>query len=165
MAVDRSVTPFLVFTGHRPMYVDSSWDGDPYSDQALGRLLRAEVEPLLLLHQVDLCMWGHHHTYQRTKPVYNSTERAGAPTHVVIGMAGYDLTHDFYPEMLPYFAYRTDQHWGYTRVIVNSTHLRMQFVADDGGDVLDDFALPRRSASVLMQQKTPPPLRSTGRDL
>ena len=28
---------------------------------------------------------------------------------------------------------------------MNSTHLRMQFVADDGGDVLDDFSLAKRS--------------------
>jgi len=144
-SVDRSVTPYLVFTGHRPMYVDSNWDGDDTSDQAVSRLLRATVEPLLLEAKVDLCMWGHHHTYQRTQPVFNATVNPEGPTHVVIGMAGYDLTHDFYPEMLPYFAYRTDKHWGYTRVRVNSTHLRMQFVADDGGDILDDFSLPKRS--------------------
>lgn len=143
-SVDRSVTPYLIFAGHRPMYVDSNWDGSSSSDQGVGRLLRSSIEPMLLEYKVDLCMWGHHHTYQRTKPVFNETVHAGAPTHVVIGMAGYDLTHDFYPEMQPWMVYRTDKHWGYTRVKVNASHLRMQFVADDGGDVLDDFSLPKR---------------------
>ena len=55
------------------MYVDSNWDGADSSDQAVGRLLRATIEPLLLASKVDLCMWGHHHTYQRTKPVFNAT--------------------------------------------------------------------------------------------
>ena len=32
-AVNRKQTPWLVFLGHRPMYVDSSSTGSPYSDQ------------------------------------------------------------------------------------------------------------------------------------
>ena len=63
-------------------YVDSNWDGDSSSDQAVGRLLRANIEPLLLETKVDLCMWGHHHTYQRTKPVFNATiNPAGLVNH------------------------------------------------------------------------------------
>ena len=46
---------------------------------------------------------------------HNHSQSQSSPTHVVIGMAGYDLTHDFFPEMLPYFEYRTDKHWGCVR--------------------------------------------------
>ena len=39
-------------------------------------------------------LWGHHHSYQRTCPVYNETCMDGAPVHVIIGMAGRELTQD-----------------------------------------------------------------------
>ncbi|CAM9725507.1 unnamed protein product, partial [Chrysoparadoxa australica] len=110
-AVDRSVTPWIVFTGHRPMYVDSTGmgaedchpatrDGVPCgNDQPGAADLRKNLEPLLLKHQVDLCVWGHHHTYQRTCPIANNkcvhaekgVDSRGqylAPVHIVAGMAG-----------------------------------------------------------------------------
>ncbi|CAM9562615.1 unnamed protein product [Choristocarpus tenellus] len=91
-AVNRTLTPWVVFAGHRPMYVSSSGPGSDNCvvtpktaataagigegvapcghDQPVARLLRSEVEPLLLAHEVDLAVWGHHHSYQRTCKVY-----------------------------------------------------------------------------------------------
>lgn len=87
-AVDRKVTPWLLVTGHRPMYVSSTWQGD----QVVCDALQTAVEPLLIEHEVDLAMWGHHHSYQRSCPMKNSTCLAeGGVTQVVAGMAGYDL--------------------------------------------------------------------------
>jgi hypothetical protein len=50
--------------------------------------------------QVDLTLHGHHHTYQRTCPMYNGTclgfdERTGhamGPVHLVIGNGGASLS-------------------------------------------------------------------------
>ena len=39
-------------------------------------------------HEVDLALWGHHHSYQRTCPVYQENCIEGATTHIVIGMGG-----------------------------------------------------------------------------
>ena len=48
-SVDRSVTPWLVFAGHRPMYIDST-DAEPVSGiLAVAKLLRKNIEPLLLV--------------------------------------------------------------------------------------------------------------------
>lgn len=57
-------------------------------------------------YKVDLALWyiemenlpdshvfrGHHHSYQRTSPVMNGVPAANGIVHLVIGMAGYDLT-------------------------------------------------------------------------
>ena len=39
-------------------------------------------------HEVDLALWGHHHSYQTTCPVYQEKCTEGATTHIVIGMGG-----------------------------------------------------------------------------
>lgn len=41
--VDRTVTPYLVFGGHRPMYIDSAWFEGRYSDQSISNLLRGKT--------------------------------------------------------------------------------------------------------------------------
>ena len=43
-------------------------------------------------YQVDLALWGHYHSYQRTCPVYQEVCTEGATTHIVIGMGGQSLS-------------------------------------------------------------------------
>ena len=43
-------------------------------------------------YKVDLALWGHHHSYQRTCPVYQEKCTDGAPIHIVIGMGGQGLS-------------------------------------------------------------------------
>ena len=45
--------------------------------------------------KVDIAFWGHHHTYQRTCPVYKSVCTDDGLIHVIIGMAGRELLPDF----------------------------------------------------------------------
>jgi len=55
----RAVTPWIVVTLHRPPYSsDQSWEN-----------LRADIEPLLAQHQVDLVVSGHMHAFERTHAV------------------------------------------------------------------------------------------------
>lgn len=56
-------------------------------------------------------MWGHHHSYQRTHPVYNTTVVSTGTTHVVIGMAGYWLSRNFVAELPEYMAVANDTTW------------------------------------------------------
>ena len=50
-------------------------------------------------YAVDVALWGHHHSYQRTCAVYQQKCRSDghAPVHVVIGMAGRELATDLIP--------------------------------------------------------------------
>ncbi|KAF3436730.1 hypothetical protein FNV43_RR19477 [Rhamnella rubrinervis] len=100
-SINRSKTPWLIFTGHRPMY--SSTSGLTNIDQRFVD----QVEPLLLQNKVDLVLFGHVHNYERTCSIYceckgmPTKDKKGidvydhsnytAPVHAVIGMAGFTL--------------------------------------------------------------------------
>ncbi|XP_059440767.1 probable inactive purple acid phosphatase 27 [Corylus avellana] len=101
-SVDRSKTPWLVFTGHRPMY--SSGEGYLNVDDQFTK----EVEPLLLENKVDLVLFGHVHNYERSCSVFQKECKASpkkdesgidvydhnnysAPVHAIIGMGGFSF--------------------------------------------------------------------------
>ncbi|ELR18962.1 diphosphonucleotide phosphatase 1, putative [Acanthamoeba castellanii str. Neff] len=141
--VDRVKTPWVVFSGHRPMYIDSQGDIGDAADQPVARELRANVEDLLFKYQVDLALWGHHHSYQRSCPVYKGTciPSGRAPTHVVIGMAGFSLTTNLELEKPTWARVVNDQEHGYTRLAVTRSRLEMEFISDVDTRVKDHFAL------------------------
>ena len=99
-AVNRSATPFLVFSGHRPMYGSTTvgenapgkWHVAPNS--SFNWQMAEALEPLFAQHHVDLALWGHVHNYERTCPLLNQTCRpAGQGTvHVTAGTAGASTT-------------------------------------------------------------------------
>ncbi|XP_064404192.1 uncharacterized protein LOC135349586 [Halichondria panicea] len=139
--VDRSKTPWLVFAGHRPMYIDSTNDSPKSGDLPVSELLRATVEPLLKESKVDLAMWGHHHSYQRTCPVFNSVCTEGATTHVVIGMGGQGLSKNIHLIKPAYMEVVDVDHWGYSWFSANATTLLFQFVRDSDGKIHDQLVL------------------------
>ena len=76
--VDRSKTPWVIFGGHRAMYINSDYDTGAYvpcptnnncstplvpgtSDIAVMNLLIEHVEPLLYKYKVDVGFYGHNH--------------------------------------------------------------------------------------------------------
>jgi len=155
-SVDRTRTPWLIFLGHRPMYIDSDYDGVSGSDQTVARALRASVEPLLVEYGVDLGLWGHHHSYQRTCPVNNQTcaehdphdgpyvyrQRTDAsrlPIHVVIGMAGQGLSQNLETQPPNWIEFVNDQVYGYSRLELNATTLHLQFFQNQDRKLLDEF--------------------------
>ena len=67
-AVDKSVTPWILFSGHRPGYIDSDWSSSRHNnggDVQVMALWIEHVEPLLLAARVQLVFWGHNHQVQR----------------------------------------------------------------------------------------------------
>ncbi|CAM9572762.1 unnamed protein product, partial [Phaeothamnion confervicola] len=176
-AVDRGRTPWLVLAGHRPMYVDSVGPGstepcnnsdDPDglfcpNDQPVAERLRESFEGLMLQHQVDLALWGHHHSYQRTCKVAKNkclafstplppqgavfaydSESYTAPVHLVVGMAGMGLTHNLNAARPEPFEYATDQQYGLAIMEANATALNVRFLLDIDGSVADELWLFRK---------------------
>jgi len=141
--VDRSKTPWLIFAGHRPMYVDSTNSDVPAGDLPVSDSLRDSVEPLLMKYKVDLALWGHHHSYQRTCKVYQEQCVDGATTHIVIGMGGQGLSQNLRPVKPAWIVTVDDQHWGYSRFTVNATALVFEYVRDDDGEVHDTAVLKK----------------------
>ena len=106
-AVDRSVTPWVIAQGHRPMYVDEPVACDPFlgcGDVDGLHYYWNLLDPLFTETRVDLVYAGHHHVTQRHCAAYqgrctmNSTldPATGAnvydgpqnPVHYTIGNAG-----------------------------------------------------------------------------
>jgi len=99
-SVNRSVTPWVIVTGHRPMYSgsDSLNSGSSGYDAGNGPWW-PEVESVFVHYEVDLCLWGHVHNAEVTCPLINGTcvtpSQTGAytaPVHAVIGNAGQSLS-------------------------------------------------------------------------
>ncbi|XP_071718869.1 nucleotide pyrophosphatase/phosphodiesterase-like [Rutidosis leptorrhynchoides] len=147
-SVDRSSTPWLIFTGHRPMYSSSGFVVD--------KRFVETVEPLLLAHKADLVLFGHVHNYERTCAVYqkeckqmpkkdgigfdtyNNTNYA-APVHVTIGMAGFTLK-GFLPFAASWSLVRIKE-FGYTKVQTTPTELSFEFVNANTKEIEDRFKI------------------------
>ena len=87
--INRTETPWVLFGGHRPGLIDSTYDraaeccgygrapphclappdcklpGEDPSDAGVMASLQKEIGPLLEYCDVDFALWGHNHVYQR----------------------------------------------------------------------------------------------------
>ena len=72
-SVNRSVTPWVVVYGHRPMYCTNADRDDCTKFETKTRvgLPKWGLEPLLAQYGVDLAVWAHEHSYERLLPTYN----------------------------------------------------------------------------------------------
>ncbi|XP_003387473.1 PREDICTED: probable inactive purple acid phosphatase 27 [Amphimedon queenslandica] len=133
-SVDRSVTPWLIFAGHRPMYIDSTAGVQAASDLVVSKELQDNIEPLLLEYKVDLAFWGHHHSYQRTCPVAKKVcqDDGTAPVHVVIGMAGQSLSGNIQEKQPDWIRFVDVDDYGYTRISVSPLSLTLEYIKSDG---------------------------------
>lgn len=160
--INRTATPWAIFAGHRPFYVDSTWNAPPDGDNYVAGLLRDAYEEALFKYKIDLGIMGHHHTYQRTCAVYQSKcvqqsdngvyHEPGATVYNVIGMAGAPFTTNFYPTKPAYMEFVDDQNHGFYRIDTTLTTMHTQFVGLDAQlneKVLDEFWIQKPSNADL----------------
>eukprot|EP00281_Chroomonas_sp_CCMP1168_P005804 CAMPEP_0206278652 /NCGR_PEP_ID=MMETSP0047_2-20121206/37539_1 /ASSEMBLY_ACC=CAM_ASM_000192 /TAXON_ID=195065 /ORGANISM="Chroomonas mesostigmatica_cf, Strain CCMP1168" /LENGTH=606 /DNA_ID=CAMNT_0053708421 /DNA_START=110 /DNA_END=1931 /DNA_ORIENTATION=+ len=148
--VNRTKTPWVVFAAHRPLYVSSTNSNPIDGDQTAATQLREVFEELLYIAEVDVVVTGHHHTYQRTCPVYKgacTTPRFNfsyaGPVHVVVGMAGFATTTNVEDPQPDIFEYVDAEHHGYARVSADPTSFTLEYVVNDDGAVHDVLALKK----------------------
>jgi len=141
-SVDRSVTPWVIFSGHRPMYIDSTDNSSVSSDQTVAHLLRENVEELLVKHGVDLALWGHHHSYQRSCPLYKGEchREGNFPIHAVIGMGGMGLSQNLETIKPLWVDVVDDTEYGYSRITTTQNSLLFQYFSNTRG-MRDEFVL------------------------
>ncbi|OWR54257.1 putative purple acid phosphatase [Danaus plexippus plexippus] len=153
-ALPRRARPWLVMFGHRPMYCSNSDDVDcsvEYTRKGLPFLGLYSLEPLLKEYHVDLVVWAHEHSYERSWPlydgrVYNGTEGAyvnpRAPVHVVTGSAGCQEDTDKFQRVPPEWSAFRSSDYGYTRLAADRTAIHIQQVdVDLRGQVIDSFTI------------------------
>jgi len=125
-SVDRQKTPWIVVSGHRPMYtVDEQIEPDA------PRLLRQHVEPLFDTYRVDVSLWGHYHSYARTCPIFREKCRENSTIHIVAGMSGFNLDQD--PIVVPeYILVEDNKNYGFLKVNVTRDVFLIQYLNNDG---------------------------------
>lgn len=159
--IDRKVTPWVIFTGHRPMYIDSTNNSTGGGDLPVANELQKYIEPLLINaggQSVDITLWGHHHTYQRMcasyagqcmqrsiKNKHNSNEyiyqNPSYPIPLVVGTAGPSPSFNLQHPSPDYFETVSFLHGIAHIKIYNETALHWKFLNNIEGDVIDSFWL------------------------
>lgn len=71
-SINRTRTPWVLFTGHRSMYVDSGECCGASSDYVVMQELQENIEPLLYKYQVNLAFAGYFHNLQRQAAIYQN---------------------------------------------------------------------------------------------
>jgi len=135
-SVNRSATPWLVVGCHREMY--TSEDNAP-GETEITEKLQLYIEPLLYQYHVDLNLFAHRHSYERTCAMYQNKCVTDGVTHVLIGMAGQNLDGGKYSgaEWSKYH----DQQFGYTTIYANQSYLHMTYYHDSDDQIADQFTL------------------------
>ena len=158
-AVDKTVTPWILFSGHRPGYIDSDWSSTRHNgggDIEVMALWIEHVEPLLLAAGVQLVFWGHNHQVQRLCAVARGEcvqRSAGAehahvdppaPVHMVIGTGGASFTNNSVRlpgERLTFDERHFLQH-GYARIAIDgATTLRWEWYDAVHDEVIDTMTI------------------------
>lgn len=151
-SVDRSRTPWVIVAGHRPPYASR----DIPNEFRTSILLRESIEDLLVDNAVDLGVWGHYHSYERTCAVrfgkcvggegttlfdiYQPEDKRGAPVHVVVGTGGFGKTvvgtaYDF-----EWSVFRGTE-YGYLWLEAREHELNAKWLRAFDGYILDEFTI------------------------
>ena len=171
-SVNRTITPWIIFGGHRAMYLNSNYGGNPTSDIAVMNSMIENLEPLLIDNKVDLGFYGHNHVVQRHSAVVNKTivqkavlqeydgeqwwwhQDPKAPVHMVVGTGGATFSNNSYQmgsnTQESEFAWNEDwfQLYGYTRVeAVSPTMLKWEWVDAGTGVVYDRMIIDKSGRS------------------
>jgi len=87
-SVDRTKTPWVIVTAHRPAYNSEEYLSDYY----VATNMSAILDRVLVKNKVNMFLAGHYHSYQRTCEVADMKCQPGrAPQHITVGSAGAEL--------------------------------------------------------------------------
>jgi acid phosphatase type 7 len=149
VAVNRSVTPFVVVMGHRPIYVDSPGDVDSAGKPAgQAAKIQAAFEQMFHDNQVDVFLAGHTHMYQRTLPMFNNTinwER-GMVEIIAGGGGSIEGLSKFRATNLPFMASRWNATTSYGILDATETQLVWNCYSTDG-DLVDHLVVSSKFQS------------------
>ena len=138
-SVNRELTPWLIFVGHRPMYCSVKYP----SDYRVAVGIQEALEDLFYEHSVDLAVWAHYHFYERTCAVYKQVCDPKGTVHIVVGSAGYELD-DAGTYNVPWSIYH-EINFGYLRVqVANASALHLEYVHNKDRIITDQVWLLKK---------------------
>ena len=182
-AIDRAVTPFVLVSCHRPMYIDSTYGegqapgANPSSDTAVAAALLLHVEPLLMRYKVTAMVGGHNHAVQRHAASYEGQAithsapatlpdgsvtalfaQPRATVHFVWGTGGAGYTKNAHDAATrPAWSEIVFYEHGYGRVVAeNASALHFEWVRGSDGTVLDRATIVQDLAQPWAGEDPPP---------
>ncbi|CAF3389336.1 unnamed protein product [Rotaria sp. Silwood1] len=136
-SVNRSRTPWIIVGSHRPMYASET--DEPYDFIKI--MLQFYLESLFYQYHVDVNLFAHKHSYERTCPMYKQQCVSDGITHVLIGMAGQDIDSGEYSGAE--WSIYHDQEYGYSQLWANRTYLHFTYYHNDNDALIDQFILQK----------------------
>ncbi|CAF3752081.1 unnamed protein product [Rotaria socialis] len=136
-SVDRSRTPWIIVGSHRPMYASET--DEPYDFTKI--ILQLSLEPLFYKYHVDVNLFAHKHSYERTCPMFQQKCVSDGITHVLIGMAGQDIDSGQYSGAA--WSRYHDQEYGYSQLWANRTYLYFSYYHNSDDMIADQFTLEK----------------------
>jgi len=144
--VNRTEYPWIFIFAHKPPYNSNANYGSFIP-------VRDVLDPLLTKYSVDLAIFGHEHSYERTFPLKNGApattakgtrddpyvQLEGSPIYFVIGTGGEGLRNKWSDPAPEWSAHREATHHGYASIYVRGDEfVHWQFIRDDNL-VSDEF--------------------------
>jgi hypothetical protein len=117
--------------------------GNYSDDYTMAQHIAEELEDLFYLYSVDLALWGHYHSYERTCAVYKGKCVEDGTVHAVIGMAGQSLDPSWMPKP-SWSVFRDASHFGFSILTTDENSLQLKYVADDIDNPVDSVIIPKK---------------------
>ena len=139
-SVNRTRTPWIVVGSHRPMFASDFGDN---ADQltSIATQLQLHLEPMFYRHKVDVNLFAHLHSYERSCAMYQEKCVNDGITHVLIGMSGIGLNAQ--TRAAAHWSRYRDAKFGYTTIIANKTVLHFRYHHNANDNVADQFVLTK----------------------
>ncbi len=115
----------------------SSIEGEQYIKMSM--ILQLYLEPLFYQNHVDINLFAHIHSYERSCPMFQGKCIDDGITNLLIGMAGQDLTQASY-KSAGWSKYH-DKEFGYSQIWANRTYLYFKYYHNVDNALADQFVL------------------------
>lgn len=155
--VDRQKQPWLIFLAHRVLGY-SSVDFYAVEGSFAEPMGRESLQKLWQKYKVDIAIYGHAHSYERTCPVYENictsqernhyTGTFNGTIHVVAGGGGASLAQ--FSELQPRWSIFRDQDYGFVKLTATDhSNLLFEYKRSSDGKVHDSFTISRDYRDIL----------------
>jgi hypothetical protein len=104
-------------------------------------MLQLHLEPLFYKYHVDVNLYAHQHSYERSCAMYQHECVDDGIVQVLIGMAGQSLETGSYSH--PKWSLYHDQQFGYTTIFANQTYLHFTYYHNSDDSIADQFILQK----------------------
>jgi len=136
--VNHHKTPWIIVSWHTPWYSSNNISQATFLET---EKMRHAYERILYNHQVDICLSGHVHGYERTDKIFKNVTDPDGMYHISVGTGGSSegLDSDWIEPQPSWSLFRKAAYGASSFRVFNETHIHWQYTNVEDGTVIDDF--------------------------